>query len=176
MGDPSNPKPPSILLSTGCRFHPSEEQLVCSYLTHKNNDDRRFGFDAINEIDLYNYNPFDLPDTACFRFGRGGRKRRWYSYVGTRVLKQGGRRRAGDGYWRRRGRGRDVVGGGKVVVGTRRSFVFYLGDSLETAASTDWVMYEYALIDRHEVFLYDLSFHVVLCHLQYLLFIFIRFA
>ncbi|XP_057490134.1 NAC domain-containing protein 72-like [Actinidia eriantha] len=150
MGDPSNPKPPSISLPPGCRFYPSEEQLVCYYLTHKNNDDRRFGFDAINEIDLYNYNPFDLPDTACFRFGRGGRKRHWYCYVGTRVLKQGGRRRSGGGYWRRRGRARDVVGGGKVVVGTRRRFVFYLGDSLETTASTNWVMYEYALIDRHE--------------------------
>lgn len=75
-----------------------------------------------------------------------------YCYVavgdGVRVL-----RRAGGGYWKRRGRERDVVGVGaqKVVLGTRKRFVFYLGDSQKSAVETDWVMYEYALIDHHEV-------------------------
>ncbi|GFY94794.1 ribosomal protein S24e family protein [Actinidia rufa] len=73
---------PKYRLIRGYRFYPSGEQLICYYLTHKNNDDRQFGFDAINEIDMYNYNPFDLPDTACFLFSRGGRKRHWYCYNG----------------------------------------------------------------------------------------------
>ncbi|XP_058221100.1 NAC domain-containing protein 68-like [Rhododendron vialii] len=154
MGDPNeNPK-----LPPGCRFYPSEEQLLCYYLTHKNNtsNDRRlelFG-DVINEVDLYNYNPFDLPDSTCFRFGQGGRKRHWYCYVAARVLSSGGggRRRAGGGYWKRRGGVRDVVGGKKVVVGTRRSFVFYLGgdEKKNNAVRTDWVMYEYALVGTHK--------------------------
>ncbi|CAK9135345.1 unnamed protein product [Ilex paraguariensis] len=149
MGDNKNPtNPTSYSLPPGSRFYPSDEQLLCCYLTSKNNGDPWYGLDVIKEIDLYNYNPFDLPDPACFRFGRGGRKRHWYCFV-SRVLKERGRRRAGGGYWRKMGRVRDVVGGGagKVVVGTRKFFVFYLGDEAETAVRTDWVMYEYALID-----------------------------
>ncbi|KAE9457178.1 hypothetical protein C3L33_10919, partial [Rhododendron williamsianum] len=154
MGDPKNPK-----LPPGCRFYPSEEQLLCYYLTSKNNNtsnDRRLELfdDVINEVDLYNYNPFDLPDSTCFRFGPGGRKRHWYCYVAARVLSSGGggRRRAGGGYWKRRGGVRDVVGGKKVVVGTRRSFVYYLGGDEKkkknNAVRTEWVMYEYALVGR----------------------------
>lgn len=156
MGDPKNPK-----LPPGCRFYPSEEQLLCYYLTSKNNNtsnDRRLELfdDVINEVDLYNYNPFDLPDSTCFRFGPGGRKRHWYCYVAARVLSSGGggRRRAGGGYWKRRGGVRDVVGGKKVVVGTRRSFVYYLGGDEKkknNAVRTEWVMYEYALVGTHKV-------------------------
>ncbi|XP_059636647.1 NAC domain-containing protein 72-like [Cornus florida] len=151
MGDPKNPRPASFSLPPGCRFYPSEDQLVCYYLTSKNTDDGRFGFDYIREIDLYGHDPFDLPESACFRFGRGGRKRHWYCYT-ARVSKERGRRRAGGGYWKSSGRVRDVVGAGagKVVVGTRRTFVFYLGNSPKTAKRTDFVMYEYALIDHHE--------------------------
>ncbi|KAM7517052.1 hypothetical protein LguiA_006635 [Lonicera macranthoides] len=153
MGDPTNLSPPS--LPPGCRFYPSDHQLLCNYLNHKNNGDRRFGFDVIKELDLYDYNPFDLPEITCFRFGRGGRKRHWYCYVAAaRVLKERrNRRAAGGGYWKRRGSVRDVVGdgAGKVVVGTRRSFVFYLGDSPKHAVRTDWVMWEYALIDHDKV-------------------------
>lgn len=156
MGDPNkNPK-----LPPGCRFYPSEEQLLCYYLTHKNNtsNDRRLELfdDVINEVDLYNYNPFDLPDSTCFRFGPGGRKSHWYCYVAARVFSSGGggRRRAGEGYWKRRGGVRDVVGGKKVVVGTRRSFVFCLGGDekkKKNAVRTEWVMYEYALVGTHKV-------------------------
>ncbi|MCD7470280.1 hypothetical protein HAX54_010009 [Datura stramonium] len=139
---------PSSSLPPGTRFYPSDQQLICYYLSSKNGADRRngFGFDLIQEIDLYNFDPFNLPDSACFRYGRGGRKRHWFCFV-ARVLK-GGRRRAGGGYWKKRGGVRDVVGAGagKVVVGTRKSFVFYLGDCTKTAVKTDWLMYEYALI------------------------------
>ncbi|XAR61909.1 hypothetical protein NMG60_11016458 [Bertholletia excelsa] len=157
MGEPPDAKMATFSLPPGCRFHPSEEQLLCYYLTHKNNDDRRFGFDVINDVDLYNYDPFDLPETACFRFGRGGRKRHWYCYVNAAamVLKGRRRRRAGGGYWQSRGQVRDVVGGaaGNVVIGKRKSFAFYLGDSPKTAVTTDWVMYEYALIDHEATFI-----------------------
>lgn len=150
MGDQNNPNPTPFSLPPGCRFYPSDEQLVCYYLTHKNNGDYTFGFDVIKEIDLYNYEPFDLPETTCFRFGRGGRKRHWYCYAEARVLMERGRRPAGGGYWRRKGPVRDVVdgGAGKVVVGTRKTFVYYLGYSPKTAVRTDWVMCEYSLIDQ----------------------------
>ncbi|KAA8528513.1 hypothetical protein F0562_035868 [Nyssa sinensis] len=151
MGDPMNPKSTLFSLPPGCRFYPSEEQLICYYLTHKNNDDQYSGLDVINEIDLYNYEPFDLPEATCFRFGRGGRKRHWYCYT-SRVSKETGKRRAGGGYWKRRGKVRDVVGGGagEVVIGRRTSFVFYVGGSPNSAVKTDWIMYEYGLINHHK--------------------------
>lgn len=59
----------------------------------------------------------------------------------------------GGGYWKKQRRVRDVVGAGagKVVVGTRKTYDFYLGDSPANAVRTRWVMYEYALIDHHVV-------------------------
>lgn len=40
---------------------------------------------------------------------------------------------------------------GKLVLGTRTSFVFYLGNSLKTAVRTHWLMHEYALDDHVKV-------------------------
>jgi hypothetical protein len=162
MGDPQDPRATSFTLPPGCRFYPSHQQLVCHYLTNKNGngnsnpriDDSVNGYDLIRELELYNYEPFELPGTACFSYGCGGRKRHWYCYT-VRVAKERKgrtRRTTTNGYWRRRGTVRDVLGsGGKVVVGTRTSFVFYLGNSPKTAVRTDWVMYEYALLDNLKV-------------------------
>ncbi|XP_050366835.1 NAC domain-containing protein 72-like [Argentina anserina] len=151
MGDA---KATSFYLPPGCRFYPSEEQLLCYYLSRKNtaaaasdgiSGDEDNGYDLIKELDLYGHDPFDLPDYACYPYGRGGRKRHWYCYT-VRVLKE---RRAKSGYWRRKGRVRDVVGGGgKAVLGRRSSFVFYLGNSPKTAVRTDWVLYQYAQVDH----------------------------
>ncbi|KAF2309791.1 hypothetical protein GH714_005130 [Hevea brasiliensis] len=147
-------------LPPGCRFYPSDGQLLCHYLTSKNrttneaNDGNRTvsGYDLIKELDLYSLEPFDLPENACYSYGYGGRKRHWYCYTKVRVLNEsrGGKsRRAKGGYWRRSGRVRDVVDpSGKVVVGTRTRFVFYLGNSVKNAIRTDWVLHEYALIDH----------------------------
>lgn len=143
-------------LPPGARFYPSEEQLVCYYLSSKNDGSNYYGIDVIREIDLYSYDPFNLPEMSCFRFGRGGRRRHWYCYVG-RIIRERGRRRAGSGYWKKRGKVKDIVGGGaaeKIAMGTRKSFVFYLGDSPKNAVKTDWVMYEYALGDQNMVPIY----------------------
>ncbi|KAJ8538098.1 hypothetical protein K7X08_014638 [Anisodus acutangulus] len=139
MGDTT-----SFSLPPGARFYPSDQQLISYYLSPKNGSDH-FGFNLIKEIDLYNFDPFNLPDSACFKYGRGGRKRHWFCFV-ARVLK-GVKRRGGGGYWKKIGRVKDVVGAGaeKVVAGTRRSFVFYLGDCAKTGVKTNWLMYEYAL-------------------------------
>ncbi|KAM2868779.1 hypothetical protein FF1_016802 [Malus domestica] len=145
MGDP---KATSLLsLAPGCRFYPSEEQLLCYYLSSKNAAEagKSGGYDLIRELDLYEHDPFELPESACYSYGHGGRKRHWFCYT-VRVLKE---RRAKSGYWRRKGRVRDVVGrGGKVVLGRRSSFVFYLGNSPNDAVRTDWVLYQYAQVDH----------------------------
>ncbi|KAF5468233.1 hypothetical protein F2P56_012401 [Juglans regia] len=152
LGDPQNPGAMSFLQHPGSGFNPSQQQLLCYYLTNKNNDDDdggSKGYDLIRELELYKYDPFDLPDAACFSYGFGARKRHWYCYAARNVKEsRGGRRKTKSGFWKR-GMVRAVVGpGGEVVVGTRSSFVFYLGHLPKTATRTDWVMHEYALIDH----------------------------
>ncbi|XP_063942030.1 NAC domain-containing protein 60 [Daucus carota subsp. sativus] len=157
MGDhltlPSpNPNPPPSLLPPGCRFFPSDQHLLSVYLTQKHaprsSRDNSSIPDVIKEINLYDYEPFNLPDSICFRFGKGGRKRHYYCFVVARVRDEERRRGGGAGYWKRTGRVRDVVLG-DVVIGTRRAFVFYLGDLGKGGARTDWFMYEYALVEPH---------------------------
>lgn len=159
MGDPHDPRASSFSLPPGCRFYPSQQQLLCYYLTNKNGNSNRNpradgsfnGYDLIRELDLYDYDPFELPDPACFSYGYGARKRHWYCYAAKIVKESRGRRKTKSGYWKRRGTVRDVVGPGGKVVGTRSSYVFYLGNSPKSAARTDWVMYEYALLDHFKV-------------------------
>lgn len=154
MGEPRSQ---CASLSPGCRFYPSEQQLLCYYLTNKNssaNEDGHFcGCNVIREIDLYDHDPFGLPDVASFSYGYRGRKRHWYCYS-VRAVKgtRRKRRKVKSGYWIRQGKVRDVLSsGGKVVLGTRTSFVFYLGNSSEDAVRTDWMLYEYALLDHLKV-------------------------
>lgn len=154
MGEPhcSRAIPPASL-PPGCRFYPSEEQLLCYYLTKKNASGDFYGCDLIRELDLYDHDPFQLPDIACFSYGYGGRKRHWYCYT-VRVLKDTRRkiRKVKSGYWMREGRVRKVLsGGGNVVLGTRTTFVFYWGSSPKNASRTSWMLYEYALGDHLKV-------------------------
>ncbi|XVF64096.1 hypothetical protein PTKIN_Ptkin09bG0139800 [Pterospermum kingtungense] len=135
-------------LPPGCRFYPSEKDLLNHYLTGKNSSvaaDRADtnGYDLIRELNLYDYEPSDLPEGACFVHGYRGRKRHWFCYTESK----GGRKRkrkAKGGFWMRIGKVKDVFGGGSLVLGTRTKFVFYEIDSVKAAVRTPWVMYEYA--------------------------------
>ncbi|XP_076949340.1 NAC domain-containing protein 72-like [Bidens hawaiensis] len=146
-----NPNPTSLPLPPGCQFFPSEHQLITHYLTNKNNGDHPPS-DLINDLDLYRFEPFDLPETARFVFGREGKRKHWYCFAPMPRVKRGRgeKRAAGGGVWRRSGSVKDIVGAGLqgVVLGTRKTFVFYLGDSAKTAVRTKWIMYEYALVDQ----------------------------
>ncbi|CAO2833972.1 unnamed protein product [Amaranthus hypochondriacus] len=149
--------PNTTSLPPGCRFYPSEEQLLDYYLPCKNNNpelglsssSKPSFYEVIKEINLYDFNPFDLPEVNCFRFGFKGRKRHWYCFT-ERVNGGESRRRAGFGFWKMKGKVRDVMGnGGKVILGRRKSFNFYLEKfNGKSDVRTDWVMYEYALIDN----------------------------
>ena len=50
-------------LPPGFRFHPTDEELISYYLKRKICG-KRIEFDAIGEIDLYKYDPWDLPGIA----------------------------------------------------------------------------------------------------------------
>ncbi|XP_042496582.1 NAC domain-containing protein 72-like [Macadamia integrifolia] len=166
MGDPSPKNTAAIPISfpPGFQFYPTEEHLLCYYLTLKNSCDKRpeldfslpssfhadfspFGFEMVREINLYEYDPCDLPDISCFPYGRGGSKKHWYCFTG-KVSSGRVKRKAGGGFWKRKGRARDVVGGKEgIVLGKKKTFEFYRGN-LSRTVKTDWVLYEYALVDN----------------------------
>ncbi|BAT82645.1 hypothetical protein LR48_Vigan07g269700 [Vigna angularis] len=138
-------------LFPGCRFYPSEEVLLGYYLTKKNeNREQRFnGSDLIKELNLYDHDPFELPDAACFPYGYRGRKKHWFCYTVKETKSPS--RKVKSGFWLRKGRVRDIRdngGIGNAVLGTRSRFVFYVGNSLKKATRTDWILYEYALVDQ----------------------------
>jgi hypothetical protein len=49
-----------LSLPPGFRFHPTDEELVSYYLKRKVNG-RKIEFDAIGDVDLYKFEPWDLP-------------------------------------------------------------------------------------------------------------------
>ncbi|XWS24212.1 hypothetical protein CRYUN_Cryun28dG0081400 [Craigia yunnanensis] len=147
-------------LPPGCRFYPSEEELLNHYLTGKNKSDAAdradvYCYDLISELNLYDYEPSDLPEGACFMHGYRGRKMHWFCYTESKGGRRR-RRRAKGGFWRKIGKVRDVFDGGNVVLGTRTKFVFYEVNSVKEAVKTPWIMYEYAL-------LHNLKASFVLC-------------
>ena len=48
------------LVMPGFRFHPTEEELIEFYLRRKV-EGRRFNVELITFLDLYRYNPWELP-------------------------------------------------------------------------------------------------------------------
>ncbi|KAF8377567.1 hypothetical protein HHK36_030949 [Tetracentron sinense] len=159
MANPSNLKSSLVLLAPGFRiqFQPTEEQLFSYYLRNKNNhplacasatDYSLFGYDVIKEIDFYSFEPSDLPLIASIPFAQAGSKKRSYFFVAKEASEREKRKTKG-GFWKSEGWASDVVGEEELVLGTRETFVFYVGDS-SCARLTDWVMYEYTPVRPHE--------------------------
>lgn len=53
----------------GFRFHPTDEELVGFYLRRKV-DKKSFSIELIKQVDIYKFDPWDLPSKIClfFRF------------------------------------------------------------------------------------------------------------
>ncbi|KAJ8772825.1 hypothetical protein K2173_028002 [Erythroxylum novogranatense] len=147
----------ALSLPPGCGFYPSEEQLLCYYLTHKNRravGDAASGSDDFNacdfikEVDLYSYQPSELPENACFGYSCGGMKKHWYCYTKVSAAEASGRSTKG-GFWKMRDKGVQVVDSAvNSVIGNKSEFVFYLGNPGKSAIRTNWVLFEYALVGQ----------------------------
>jgi hypothetical protein len=48
------------MVMPGFRFHPTEEELIDFYLRRRV-EGKRFNIELINLVDLYRYDPWDLP-------------------------------------------------------------------------------------------------------------------
>ncbi|XP_066389673.1 NAC domain-containing protein 67-like [Miscanthus floridulus] len=128
-------------LPPGFRFHPTDEELVAHYLCARAAG-RRPPVSIIAEVDLYRFDPWDLPERALF--GR----REWYFFTPRdRKYPNGSRpnRAAGSGYWKATGADKPVEHRGRTV-GIKKALVFYHGKP-PRGVKTEWIMHEYRLAD-----------------------------
>ncbi|KAL0904543.1 hypothetical protein M5K25_026668 [Dendrobium thyrsiflorum] len=124
-------------LPPGFRFHPSDEELITYYLTHKISN---FGFvtKAIVDVDLNKCEPWDLPGKASM-----GEKEWYFFSLKDRKYPTGMRtnRATHAGYWKTTGKDKEIFHYGSLV-GMKKTLVFYKGRAPK-GEKTSWVMHEY---------------------------------
>lgn len=132
-----------LQLPPGFRFYPSDEELVVHYLCRKAAS-QPFAVPIIAEVDLYKFDPWDLPEKALF-----GEKEWYFFSPRDRKYPNGSRpnRAAGSGYWKATGTDKPIsTHGGKLKVGVKKALVFYTGKAPK-GDKTNWIMHEYRLAD-----------------------------
>ncbi|RWR92741.1 NAC domain-containing protein 35 [Cinnamomum micranthum f. kanehirae] len=128
----------------GFRFHPTEEELIEFYLRRKVQG-KRFNVDLITFLDLYRYDPWELPALAAIG------EKEWYFYVPRdRKYRNGDRpnRVTTSGYWKATGADRMIRAENFRSIGLKKTLVFYSGKAPK-GIRTSWIMNEYRL-PQHE--------------------------
>ncbi|XP_062187848.1 NAC domain-containing protein 92-like [Phragmites australis] len=131
---------PRLDLPPGFRFHPTDEEVVSHYLAPKALD-RRFSCIVIADVDLNKIEPWDLPGKA--KMG----EKEWYFFCHKdRKYPTGMRtnRATASGYWKATGKDKEIFRGRGVLVGMKKTLVFYLGRA-PRGEKSPWVMHEYRL-------------------------------
>ncbi|KAL6543411.1 hypothetical protein OROHE_010033 [Orobanche hederae] len=131
-------------LPPGFRFHPTDVELVLYHLKRKVMG-KKFHLEAIAEVNIYKFSPWDLPDKSCLR----SKDLEWFFFCprekkyasGVRV-----KRATENGYWKTTGKDRPVRHNDKTV-GTVKTLVFHLGHAPQ-GERTDWVLHEYRILDN----------------------------
>ncbi|GAA0158159.1 DNA-binding transcription factor [Lithospermum erythrorhizon] len=130
-------------LPPGFRFHPTDEELVMDYLCKKCVG-KSVDAPIIAEIDLYKFDPWQLPGMALY-----GEKEWYFFSPRDRKYPNGSRpsRAAGLGYWKATGADKPI--GKPKAFGIKKSLVFYAGKA-PRGIKTNWIMHEYRLanVDR----------------------------
>ncbi|XP_059655049.1 protein FEZ-like [Cornus florida] len=125
----------------GFRFHPTDEELVGFYLKRKIQQ-RPLPIELIKQIDIYKYDPWDLPKLATTG------EKEWYFYCPRdRKYRNSARpnRVTGAGFWKATGTDRPIYSSeGSKCIGLKKSLVFYKGRAAK-GIKTDWMMHEFRL-------------------------------
>lgn len=129
-------------LPPGFRFHPTDEELIVHYLKKKAGN-LPVPVSIIAEVDLYKFDPWELPSKANFG------EQEWYFFSPRdRKYPNGVRpnRAATSGYWKATGTDKPIfaVCGGQKKVGVKKALVFY-GGKPPKGVKTNWIMHEYRL-------------------------------
>ncbi|KAF8115713.1 hypothetical protein N665_0025s0170 [Sinapis alba] len=131
-------------LAPGFRFHPTDVELVRYYLKRKVLG-KKLLVDTIAELDIYKFEPSDLPDKSYIKSG----DLKWHFFCPREKKYSTGvraNRATGCGYWKTTGKERAVMCNGEVV-GKIKTLVYHVGKS-PRGERTDWVMHEYRLEDN----------------------------
>nr|UBT01679.1 NAC transcription factor 75 [Litchi chinensis] len=135
----------------GYRFYPTELELVSFYLHNKlegNREDLNRLMDRIIPVvNIYQYNPWDLPRFSEFLFHRDPEQ--WFFFIPRQESEaRGGRpnRLTTTGYWKATG-SPSFVYSSNGPVGEKRTMVFYNGRA-PNGKKTEWKMNEYKAVDR----------------------------
>ncbi|KAK6945663.1 NAC domain [Dillenia turbinata] len=132
------------MVMPGFRFHPTEEELVEFYLRRKV-EGKRFNVELITFLDLYRYDPWELPALAAIG------EKEWFFYVPRdRKYRNGDRpnRVTTSGYWKATGADRMIRTENFRSIGLKKTLVFYSGKAPK-GIRTSWIMNEYRL-PHHE--------------------------
>ncbi|XP_074559834.1 uncharacterized protein LOC141815868 isoform X2 [Curcuma longa] len=128
------------MVMPGFRFHPTEEELIDFYLRRKV-EGKRFNVELISFLDLYSYDPWELPALAAIG------EKEWFFYVPRdRKYRNGDRpnRVTTSGYWKATGADRMVKNETGRQIGLKKTLVFYSGKAPKGIRSS-WIMNEYRL-------------------------------
>ncbi|CAN8251737.1 unnamed protein product [Cochlearia groenlandica] len=133
----------ALNLPAGFRFHPTDEELVKYYLCRRCASEP-ISVPVIAEIDLYKFNPWELPEMALYG------EKEWYFFSHRdRKYPNGSRpnRSAGTGYWKATGADKPICK--PKTLGIKKALVFYAGKAPK-GIKTNWIMHEYRLanVDR----------------------------
>ncbi|TVU27199.1 hypothetical protein EJB05_29794 [Eragrostis curvula] len=136
-----------LFLPPGFRFHPTDEEVITSYLLQKFLNPS-FSPRAMGEVNLNTCEPWDLPSKA--KMG----EKEWYFFCHKGMKYPTGsraNRATKEGYWKATGRDREIfktasasADGGRELVGMKKTLVFYMGRA-PRGSKTNWVMHEYRL-------------------------------
>ncbi|CAA0833896.1 Protein ATAF2 [Striga hermonthica] len=130
-------------LPAGFRFHPTDDELVVHYLCRRCAGEQ-IPVPVIADIDLYNFDPWDLPQMALY-----GEKEWYFFSPRDRKYPKDSRpnRAAGTGYWKATGADKPI--GRPNTLGIKKALVFYAGKA-PRGVKTNWIMHEYRLanVDR----------------------------
>ncbi|XP_062105712.1 transcription factor JUNGBRUNNEN 1-like isoform X2 [Humulus lupulus] len=133
----------------GFRFHPTDEELVGFYLRRKV-EKKPLRIELIKQIDIYKYDPWDLPISNV------GEKEWYFFCIRGRKYRNSIRpnRVTGSGFWKATGIDKpiynSVVKEGTAeadrdcIIGLKKSLVYYRG-SAGKGTKTDWMMHEFRL-------------------------------
>ncbi|XP_074588087.1 NAC domain-containing protein 87-like [Curcuma longa] len=133
-------------LPPGFRFHPTDEEILTHYLTPKILD-HGFTARAMGEVDLNKCEPWDLPSKA-----KMGEKEMYFFCHRDRKYPTGMRtnRATKAGYWKATGKDKEIYRGKGVLVGMKKTLVFYKGRAPK-GGKTDWVMHEFRLEGKNSL-------------------------
>ncbi|CAG7884502.1 hypothetical protein BRARA_K00090 [Brassica rapa] len=131
-----------LSLPPGFRFYPTDEELLVQYLCRKVAG-YHFSLQVIGDIDLYKFDPWDLPSKALF-----GEKEWYFFSPRDRKYPNGSRpnRVAESGYWKATGTDKIITSDGHRV-GIKKALVFYAGKAPK-GTKTNWIMHEYRLVEH----------------------------